>query len=102
MSSMLDPLWQNTFNRIINTGPIQTHLQAGKKDLTVLILKGKQKPGNSPDSYGLIFFTSVFYKKYLKNKTKQKQITDKSPTFPYLQQQCFQQNLGCITAHFYL
>lgn len=88
------------FNGIINAGQIPT---SWKQDLIVPIFKGSNKPRNSPDSYRPIALLPCFLKifeKLLLNRTKS--IAAISATFPNLQQQGFQQRLGCITASFNL
>uniref|UniRef100_A0A8W8L5Q8 Reverse transcriptase domain-containing protein n=1 Tax=Magallana gigas TaxID=29159 RepID=A0A8W8L5Q8_MAGGI len=88
------------FNGIINAGQIPT---SWKKDLIVPIFKGSNKPRNSPGSYRPIALLPCFLKifeKLLLNRTKL--IAAISATFPNLQQQGFQQRLGCITASFNL
>lgn len=70
--------------------------------MIVPIYKGGDKPKNSCNSYRPVALLPCIYKlfeKILSNRISSLEITN---TFPNIQQQGFQKQLGCITASFNL
>lgn len=91
---------QHLFNSIIKIGEIPT---SWKKDIIVPIHKGHNKPKKSPNSYrpiALLPCMLKIFEKLLLYRIKSHILS--TVEFPNIQQQGFQQKLGCLTASFNL